>query len=109
MSSRRRVLHCWRAAGGISQAMHTEDGGRAPPGPLLMAPPIDANRPFPSTPPCVSIGEDVVLTPLAHDVSTSPAHDVSTCSAWRSAGHRISSPMPKSLPLRRRGLYRSVD
>ena len=35
----------------ISQAMPTGGGEHAPPGSLLMAPPPDANRPFPSTPP----------------------------------------------------------
>ena len=49
----------------ISQAMHTEDGGRAPPGPLLMAPPIDANRPFPSTPPVYPLVK-MWLEPLWH-------------------------------------------
>ena len=35
----------------ISQAMLTGGGEHASPGSLLMAPPPDANRPFPSTPP----------------------------------------------------------
>ena len=49
----------------ISQAMPTEDGERAPPGPLLMAPPIDANRPFPSTPPVYPLVK-MWLEPLWH-------------------------------------------
>ena len=35
----------------VSQAMLTGGGEHAPPGSLPMAPPPDANRPFPSTPP----------------------------------------------------------
>ena len=71
-------------------------------GSLLMALPTDANRPFPSTPPCVSMVK-TWLEPLRHTTfldSTSPAHDVSTCTAsalWRSTRvtvSAISSPNP---------------
>ena len=45
-----------------------------------------------------SVAPAWVITSTARDVSTSPAHDVSTCSAWRSADHRITSPDPAPSP-----------
>jgi hypothetical protein len=81
--------------------MPTEGGERAPPGPLLMALPIDANRPFPSIPPVypwLRCGLNLFGTRRFYLTGTRRFY------LYSLAEYRSPYLLPKSLPLHRRGL-----